>query len=91
LWFRLDGARLSPQAVWRGLANWRAQLLIVAGTFGLLPLPGLAVRVLVPTVQVSVTFTSIAGGNVAAAAACRLVQFQQIQTIARAVLAGGYA
>lgn len=86
LLFFLYGVRLAPGAVWRGLLHWRLQLLVLAATFGLFPLLGLALQVLVPavlsselyvgvlflclvpsTVQSSVAFTGLAGGNVAAA------------------------
>ena len=86
LLFFLYGARLAPQAVWRGLLHWRLQALVLVGTFGLFPVLGLASRALVPTllspqlylgilflcllpstVQSSIAFTSLAGGNVAAA------------------------
>jgi solute carrier family 10 (sodium/bile acid cotransporter), member 7 len=86
LLFFLYGAKLAPSAVWRGLRQWRLQLLVLAGTFVLFPLLGLASRVLPPgmfppelyvgflflcllpsTVQSSVIFTGLAGGNVAAA------------------------
>lgn len=86
LLFFLYGARLTPQAVWRGLGQWRLQALVLAGTFGLFPLLGLAASILVPgvlspelyvgilflcllpsTVQSSIIFTGMAGGNVAAA------------------------
>jgi sodium/bile acid cotransporter 7 len=50
LLFFLHGARLSRQAVWHGLSHWRLQLLILAGTFVLFPLLGLAARGLVPGV-----------------------------------------
>jgi len=86
LLFFLYGARLAPRAVWQGLLHWRLQALVLAATFGLFPLLGLAARVLVPTVlspeiylgflflcllpstvQSSIAFTGLAGGNVAAA------------------------
>ncbi len=86
LLFFLYGARLSPRAVWQGIANWRLQALVLLSTFGVFPLLGLMAHVLVPdvlssqlyigvlflctlpsTVQSSIAFTSIAGGNVAAA------------------------
>jgi solute carrier family 10 (sodium/bile acid cotransporter), member 7 len=86
LLFFLYGARLSPRAVWQGIANWRLQVLVLISTFGVFPLLGLGADVLVPhvlssqlymgvlflsmlpsTVQSSIAFTSIAGGNVAAA------------------------
>jgi solute carrier family 10 (sodium/bile acid cotransporter), member 7 len=50
LLFFLHGARLSREAIWRGLSHWRLQLLILAGTFVLFPLLGLAARGLVPGV-----------------------------------------
>lgn len=86
LLFFLYGARLAPSAVWRGLAQWQLQILVLAGTFLLFPLLGLAAHALAPgllspelylgflllcllpsTVQSSVIFTGLAGGNVAAA------------------------
>jgi len=86
LLFFLYGARLSPQAAWRGLRHWRLHTLILASTFVLFPLLGVACRVLVPgvlapdlylgilvlcmlpsTVQSSIAFTAIAGGNIPAA------------------------
>jgi sodium/bile acid cotransporter 7 len=41
--FFLYGARLAPSAIWAGMANWRLQSLVFAGTFLLFPLIGLAV------------------------------------------------
>lgn len=41
--FFLYGARLSPSAVWSGLAHWRLQGLVFASTFVLFPLLGLLV------------------------------------------------
>ena len=86
LLFLLYGARLSPQAVWQGLAQWRLQVLVLGGTFALFPLVGMAARPLLSglispelclgflllcalpsTVQSSIAFTGMAGGNVAAA------------------------
>jgi len=86
LLFFLYGARLSGEAVWQGLSHWRLHLLILASTFVLFPLLGLAARGLVPgvlspdlylgllflcalpsTVQSSIAFTAIGGGNVPAA------------------------
>ncbi len=43
LLFLLYGARLAPQAIWAGLANWRLQLLVFASTFALFPLIGIGV------------------------------------------------
>lgn len=84
--FFLYGARLSPQAVWQGMAHWRLQGLILGSTFVLFPLLGLAAALALPanmpadlragivflctlpsTVQASVGFTAMAGGNVPAA------------------------
>jgi sodium/bile acid cotransporter 7 len=86
LLFFLYGARLSREAVWQGLLNWRLQAIVLGSTFLLFPILGLAFRAFVPwalspdlylgllflcalpsTVQSSIAFTSIAGGNVPAA------------------------
>jgi solute carrier family 10 (sodium/bile acid cotransporter), member 7 len=50
LLFFLYGARLSPQQAWHGMRQWRLHLLVLATTFVLFPLLGLAARVLVPSV-----------------------------------------
>ncbi len=84
--FFLHGARLSREAVMAGLLHWRLHLTILACTFVLFPLLGLALHplanyLLTPglalgllflcalpsTVQSSIAFTSMAGGNVPAA------------------------
>ncbi len=84
--FFLYGARLSTAEMLQGLAHWRLHVTVLAATFVLFPLLGLAGRVLVPhvltpelyegflflclvpsTIQSSITFTSIARGNVPAA------------------------
>ncbi len=86
LLFFLHGARLSRDVVIAGLLHWKLHLAILAATFGLFPLLGLAAgfvpeSVLPPalyagllflcllpsTVQSSIAFTSMAGGNVPAA------------------------
>jgi sodium/bile acid cotransporter 7 len=80
LLFFLQGARLSRAAIIAGALHWRLHLVIFVATFVLFPVVGLALRplsgtLLTPpflctlpsTVQDSVAFTSIAGGNVAAA------------------------
>lgn len=81
LLFFLYGARLSPGEALAGLKNWRLHLTILLVTFVLYPIIGLGLSrlpvpmsdgllylTLVPsTVQSSVAFTSIAGGNVAGA------------------------
>ncbi|WP_206239276.1 bile acid:sodium symporter family protein [Novosphingobium terrae] len=46
LLFFLYGARLSPQAVWSGLAHWRLQGLTFASTFILFPVIGLGLQAL---------------------------------------------
>ena len=43
LLFFLYGARLSPGAIWAGLSHWRLQGMVLAATFLLFPLLGLAV------------------------------------------------
>ena len=50
LLFFLYGARLSPQQAWHGVRQWRLHLLVLATTFAVFPLLGLAARVLVPSV-----------------------------------------
>ena len=53
LLFFLYGARLSPQQAWHGVRQWRLHLLVLATTFVLFPLLGLAARALVPSVLTS--------------------------------------
>ncbi|PRD42206.1 hypothetical protein C5748_17235 [Phyllobacterium phragmitis] len=86
LLFFLHGARLSRDAVVAGLVHWRLHLFVLASTFVLFPILGLAAGWLVPglaasafytgilflcvlpsTVQSSIAFTALAGGNVSAA------------------------
>ncbi|MFD3514636.1 bile acid:sodium symporter family protein [Streptomyces sp. NPDC058657] len=86
LLFFLYGAKLSTAEIWAGLRHWRLHLTVLAATFVVFPLLGLAARGLVPhvltpqlysgllflclvpsTLQSSITFTSIARGNVPAA------------------------
>ena len=86
LLFFLHGARLSRDVVVAGILHWRLHLTILAVTFGIFPLIGIAVGfipsdilapplyvgilflcVLPSTVQSSIAFTSMAGGNVPAA------------------------
>lgn len=50
LLFFLYGARLSPQETWHGIRQWRLHLLVLATTFVIFPLLGLAARGLVPVV-----------------------------------------
>lgn len=84
--FFLHGARLSRESIIAGMLHWRLHLVILACTFVLFPLLGLAFKplsgaLLTPelylgvlflctlpsTVQSSIAFTSMAGGNVPAA------------------------
>lgn len=46
LLFFLYGARLAPEAIWRGMAHWRLQALIFGSTYILFPLLGIAVTFL---------------------------------------------
>ena len=48
LLFFLYGARLSPQEAWEGARNLRLHALVLAFTYGLFPLLGLATRLFVP-------------------------------------------
>lgn len=48
LLFWLYGTRLSPQQAWQGVKRWQLHLLVLATTFVLFPLLGLACRALVP-------------------------------------------
>lgn len=48
--FWLYGTRLSPRQAWHGLSQWRLHLLVLATTFVVFPVLGLAARALVPTV-----------------------------------------
>ncbi|WP_344311330.1 bile acid:sodium symporter family protein [Fodinicola feengrottensis] len=50
LLFFLYGARLSTQAAWEGIKHWRLHAVVMASTFVLFPVLGLAARVLVPSV-----------------------------------------
>ena len=81
--FFLHGAKLSREAVIQGMMNWRLHSLVFAFTFIVFPLLGILSKpILQPllgdalylfmcflpsTVQSSIAFTSVAGGNVAGA------------------------
>lgn len=82
LLFFLHGARLSREAVLAGMTHWRLHLAVFATTFVAFPLLGLGLDHLLPstlavgvlflcclpsTIQSSIAFTSMAGGNVPAA------------------------
>ncbi|WP_372004538.1 bile acid:sodium symporter [Tistrella mobilis] len=85
--FFLHGGRLSRATVIEGMTNWRLHIAVLATTFVIFPVLGLAITHLLPesvlspaiamgllflcvlpsTVQSSIAFTAIAGGNVPAA------------------------
>lgn len=86
--FFLHGVRLPREALVAGITDWRLHLAILAVTFILFPVAGLALAAAFPgllapelwtgllflcalpsTVQSSIAYTSIAGGNVAGAVA----------------------
>jgi len=82
LLFFLHGARLSREAVFAGMTHWRLHLTVFAATFLMFPLFGLGLQSIISptlaagvmflcclpsTVQSSIAFTSMAGGNVPAA------------------------
>ena len=50
LLFFLYGTRLSPQQAWHGIRQWRLHVLVLATTFVIFPVLGLAARALVPSV-----------------------------------------
>jgi sodium/bile acid cotransporter 7 len=86
LLFFLHGAKLSRAAILAGAGNWRLHLMVLASSFIVFPLLGLAISkgavglaapeilsgllylsLLPSTVQSSIAFTAMAGGNVPAA------------------------
>jgi sodium/bile acid cotransporter 7 len=86
--FFLHGVRLPREALLSGVTDWRLHLAILALTFVLFPIAGLALSFAFPgllppelwtgilflcalpsTVQSSIAYTSIAGGNIAGAVA----------------------
>jgi sodium/bile acid cotransporter 7 len=88
LLFFLHGVRLPREALLSGATDWRLHLAILATTYAIFPIVGLALAALAPglltpalwagilflcalpsTVQSSIAFTSVAGGNVAGAVA----------------------
>ena len=56
LLFFMHGAKLSREAVLAGVGHWRLHLLVLATTFVLFPLLGLALHPLVPTVLTPETY-----------------------------------
>lgn len=86
LLFFLHGAKLSRQAILAGIGKWRLHLMVLASSFVLFPVLGLAITsagsgvaspevlagllyltLLPSTVQSSIAFTAMAGGDVPAA------------------------
>ena len=59
LLFFLYGTRLSPQQAWHGVRQWRLHLLVLATTFVVFPLLGLAARALVPSVLTADLYTGL--------------------------------
>ncbi|MFC9996519.1 bile acid:sodium symporter family protein [Nocardia sp. NPDC127526] len=59
LLFLLYGARLHPQEALAGLKHWRLHLVVLACTFVLFPLLGLAAHVLVPAVLTDDLYTGL--------------------------------
>jgi sodium/bile acid cotransporter 7 len=57
--FGLYGTRLSPQQSWHGMRQWKLHLLVLATTFVVFPLLGLAARVLVPSVLTPDLYTGL--------------------------------
>jgi sodium/bile acid cotransporter 7 len=108
--FFLYGARLATANVIAGIAHWRLHALVLASTFVMFPLVGLALfhlltQSLVPgplalgmlylcllpsTVQSSLAFTSIAGGNVPAAM-CSATLSSLIGAVATPLLVAAFA
>lgn len=50
LLFFLQGARLSPETVFRGLTHWRLHLLVLGCTFVLFPLIGITLHAMAPNI-----------------------------------------
>ncbi|MBJ8347676.1 bile acid:sodium symporter family protein [Antrihabitans sp. YC2-6] len=59
LLFLLYGARLSPREALDGLKHWRLHSVVLATTFVLFPLIGLAARILVPHVLTDELYTGV--------------------------------
>lgn len=57
--FLLYGARLHPREALEGLKHWRLHSVVVASTFVLFPLIGLALRILVPSVLTDELYTGV--------------------------------
>lgn len=59
LLFLIYGARLSPQEAWQGVKHWRLHSVVLATTYVLFPLIGLALRILEPSVLSADLYTGI--------------------------------
>src|ERR1700682_2544794 len=59
LLFLLYGVRLSPTEALHGLKHWRLHLLVLAATFVVFPILGLAARALVPSVLTPGLYTGV--------------------------------
>ncbi|WP_280236954.1 bile acid:sodium symporter family protein [Nocardia cyriacigeorgica] len=57
--FFIYGARLSPAQAWQGVQHWRLHTVVLAITFVVFPLLGLALRVLVPGVLSEQLYTGV--------------------------------
>lgn len=57
--FLLYGTRLEPREALRGLTHWRLHTTVLAATFVLFPLLGLAMRMLVPSVLTADLYTGM--------------------------------
>lgn len=59
LLFLIYGARLSPREAWEGVKHWQLHSVVLATTYVLFPLIGLALRVLEPTIVTADLYTGI--------------------------------
>lgn len=59
LLFLIYGARLSPQEAWEGVKHWRLHSVVLAMTYVIFPLIGLALRILEPTILTQDLYTGI--------------------------------
>lgn len=59
LLFLIYGARLSPREAWEGVTHWRLHSVVLATTYIVFPLIGLALRILEPTVVTADLYTGI--------------------------------
>ena len=59
LLFLIYGARLAPREAWEGVKHWRLHTVVLASTYVLFPLIGLALRILAPTVLTDDLYTGV--------------------------------